>query len=102
MKKILFIIVTILLFASCVKVKYTEEEVTIPKEVYDKIHTSSVPDTLYVVETADYDYYFNQKKEVVAKYATDNEDYTEVNLIVFLVVVIVFLIIILVAALNQS
>ena len=101
MKKILFIIVTILLFTSCVKVKYTEEEVIIPKEVYDKIHTSSVPDTLYVVETADYDYYFNQKKEVVAKYATNNEDYAKVDVAIFLTVIIVFLIIILVAALND-
>ena len=102
MKKILFIIVTILLFTSCAKVKYTEEEVIIPKEVYDKIHTSSVPDTLYVVEAADYDYYFNQKKEVVAKYATDNEDYVKVDVAALLAVIIVVLIIILVEALNQS
>ena len=101
MKKILFIILTIILFTSCVKMKYTEEEVIIPKEVYDKIHTSSVPDTLYVVETADYDYYFNQKKEVVAKYATDNEDYAKVDVAIFLTVIIVFLIIMLVAALND-
>ena len=101
MKNLLFLLFAIALLSSCVDTKYTEDEITIPKEVYDAVRTAQVPDTLYRVETLKYDYYFNTKKEAVAVYGVDETSYSHMGITILLGVFLVFFIVMLIAAVNE-
>lgn len=100
MKKLFFLLFAIALLSSCVDTKYTEDEITIPKEVYDVVRTAQVPDTLYRVETLKYDYYFNTKKEAVAVYGVEEGKYSLMGITALLGVLLFFFLLMLIAAIK--
>lgn len=101
MKNLLFLLFAIALLSSCVDTKYTEDEITIPKGVYEAVRTAQVPDTLYRVETLKYDYYFNTKKEAVAVYGVEEGSYSPIGLTALLVVSLFFFLFMLIAAVKD-
>lgn len=90
MKKLLIALIAIA-FMSCTY-NPVDENTTTSTNVQKELTTKAVPDTLYVVKTDANHYYFNNEKELIEKYETDELDVTIPfpALIIFIGLIFVF------------
>ena len=92
MKKLLFLLFAVIMLTACQSTveyadapypKKNQSNVNITNEVLVALQTSNSPDTLYVVRTENYDYYFSKNKTLMSRYNTE-EVYVHVALVIFL------------------
>ena len=91
MKKLLFLLFAVIMLTACEStVKYADTSypkknqngIDVSSEVLVALQASNTPDTMYVVYTENYDYYFSQNKTLVSKYNTE-EVYVHAGLFIF-------------------
>lgn len=97
MKKLLFLLFAVIMLTACESTveyadapypKKNQNDVDITNEVLVALQASNSPDTLYVVRTENYDYYFSKNKTLVGKYNTE-ENYIHVVLFIFCMIICV-------------
>ena len=76
-------------FTGCAYIPVSENT-SVPLEVYNKVKTDTTTVSFYVVTTNDYSYYFNENKELVQKYIS-NENYIGLPLEGFILLLLIFL-----------
>lgn len=71
MKKLLFLLFAVVLFVGCSPmVNHGWDVENIPTEVYQELRKDTIPQKVYVYESGEYAYTFNEKKELKLKYYT--------------------------------
>lgn len=90
MKKLFILMLLVAFFTGCA---YTpvSENTTVPLEVYNKVKTDTTMVSFYVATSDNYSYYFNENKELVQKYIS-NENYVGLPLEGFILLLFIFLI----------
>ena len=83
MKKLLFIL--ILFITSCTYTK-VDETTKIPNVITEELKTLSA-DTLYVLKTDDYHYYYDENKVLIEKYDVRN-DQVSINAIILIMILL--------------
>ena len=97
MKKLLFLLFAVIMLTACQSTveyadapypKKNQNDVYITNEVLVALQASNSPDTLYVVRTENYDYYFSKNKTLVSRYNT-GEAYVHVGTVILLVIMFI-------------
>lgn len=98
MKKLLFIL--ILFITSCTYTK-VDENTSVPNSITNELKTETI-DTLYVIKSEDFHYYYNSDKILVEKYVTYKNEVSIPGLIFILWVLLTVVLIVILFNLFDS